>query len=290
MPARFGRFVPHMAVLSGAHAPNSLSAIRECFDANVARIEIDTHSLTGDDYAVFHDHRLESHTTGSGTLGRATPNDIRAARFRDRPDDRPPLLTEVIAAARGARTEIQLDLKDWRPLTDDRVHALLEAVAPMKERVIVSTGQDWNLRILHQADPYLPIGFDPGHYIDHASEGSPFFLPRTMGAYGYRDDHPLAIGRTGDATEYLAQRFALLMLQAHDCREFFLSYRLVLQMLDDGFNVADFLHAAGLDANVWTPDFSGATSVTMLRRLIGAGVDRITTNTTRAWERALAEP
>lgn len=283
------RFVPHMAVLYGKEPPNSIAAIEECIDAGVGRIEIDVHSLDGDDYAVFHDHRLETHTTGSGSLGRATPDDIRAATFRERQDDRPPLLSEVVATARKARMELQLDLKDWRPLTDERAHTLVNIVSPMKERVIVSSGQDWNLRILHEADPYLPIGFDPGHYLDHANEGTPFFLPRMTGAFGYRDDHPLAIGRSMETPDYLLQRFELLLRQAHDCREFFLSYRLVLQMLDDGFNVAEFLRSAGIDANVWTPDYAGAESVAMLRRLIDAGVDRVTTNTTIAWREAMSD-
>ena len=47
-----------MAVLSGAHRPNSLAAIRECFEAGVGRIEIDVHSLAGPDYVVFHDRTL----------------------------------------------------------------------------------------------------------------------------------------------------------------------------------------------------------------------------------------
>src|SRR5262245_22995336 len=115
------RFVCHMAVRSGDHAPNSIDAIRDCFDAGVERIEIDIHSLAGPDYVVAHDRRLEQKTTGAGAMGTVTPDDVRACRFRDRPAERPPLLTEVVEAARRSATEIQLDLKDWRTLTDDRV-------------------------------------------------------------------------------------------------------------------------------------------------------------------------
>jgi glycerophosphoryl diester phosphodiesterase len=281
-------FVAHMAVLSGAHPRNSLAAIRECFDAGVERIEIDAHSLAGPDFAIFHDRRLEDHTTGTGTIGRATPDDIRALRFLDRPDERPLLLSEVVAMACERRTEMQLDLKDWRPLADERLRALIDTVAPVKERVIVSSGQDWNLRRLHRADPELAIGFDPGHYIDHAVEASPVFLPRTIGAYDYRDDHPLAYGRTEETADYLRHRSEMLVLQAPASREFFLNYRLVLQMLDDGFNVADFLHERAIDANVWTLDYHGLASLPILRRLIDSGIDRVTTNTMPAWRDALA--
>ena len=282
--------VCHKAMLSGRHRPNGFAAIRECFEANVERIEIDIHSLDGPDYAVFHDRRLEEHTTGSGTIGRATPDQVRRARFLDDPDDRPPLLSEVVELARGCDTQLQLDLKDWRPLAAHRLRALLDTVAPIKARVIVSSGQDWNLRLLHGTAPDLAYGFDPGHYIDHAIEGTPVFLPRTLGAYGYRDDHPLAFGRTEPVQDYLCQRFEMLVMQAPGAREWFLNYRLVLQMLDDGFNAAAFLAEHGVQANVWTPDYHGAESVRMLHRIVDAGFRRVTTNTRAAWERALQAP
>jgi glycerophosphoryl diester phosphodiesterase len=282
------RFVCHMGVLSGAHPRNSFAAIGECFAANVERIEIYVHSLAGPDYAVFHDRRLDEHTTGTGSIGHATPEEFRAARFRERPDERPPLLSDIVGMASGCDTELQLDLKDWRPLSDERLRALIDTVAPIKERVIISSGQDWNLRRFRLADPDLAVGFDPGHYIDHATEGSPVFLPRTMSAYGYRDDHPLAFGRTEETRTYLEQRFEMLLLQAPGSREYFLSYRLVLQMLDDAFNVATFLHARGIDANVWTVDDIDAGSAVIARRLLEAGVDRITTNTAPAWRGVFA--
>ena len=47
----------------------------------------------------------------------------------------------------------------------------------------------------------------------------------------------------------------MLALQVPAAREYFLSYRLVLQMLDDGFDVAAWLHDRGIAANVWTLDY-----------------------------------
>ena len=127
-------------------------------------------------------------------------------------------LSEVVEAARGSNTELQLDLKDWRPMHDDRIAILLDVIAPVHEQVIVSTGQDWNLRKLHEADPELALGFDPGHYIDHAIEGSPVFLPRAMGAYGYRDDHPMAFGKTEPVVDYLVRAVELAACCRHPGR------------------------------------------------------------------------
>jgi glycerophosphoryl diester phosphodiesterase len=262
--------------------------MRECFAARVERIEIDIHSLDGEDYVVSHDRRLEDHTTGAGALGRVTPDDVRACRFRDRLDDRPPVLSEVADAAHGSRTEIQLDLKDWRTLSDARIRALNEIVAPIRERVIVSSGQDWNLLRIREQAPEIALGFDPGHYLAHPRDDDAPVLPRTVGAYGYLDDHPLAVGRAGETADYLLQRFELFALQAPYAHEYFLSYRLALKMLDDGFNAAEFLHGRRIDANVWTPDYRGPDSVIALRRLLDAGFDRVTTNTAPAWRRAFA--
>ena len=280
------RLVCHMGVLSGKERRNTLGAMRECFRENVYRFEIDIHSLNGPDFVIFHDRHLEQVTTGRGSIGKATPDDIRAVTFIEHPDDRPPLLSEVVELMHDCDTELQLDLKDWRPLPPERLQVLADVVAPVKERVIVSSGQDWNLRLLHEIAPAVPYGFDPGHYLDHAIEGDQVFLPRTMGAYGYRDDHPLAFGRTEATADYLEQRMEMLRLQAPGAREFFLSYRLVCQMLDDGFNVAAWLHERGIDANVWTPDYHGEESVRMLERLIASGIDRVTTNTAPAWAAA----
>lgn len=279
--------VCHTAIYSGTHPRNSLAGVAECFERNAARVEIDIHSLDGDDYGVYHERRLEADTTGNGPIGRMTPDDLRATRFLSHPDDRPPLLSEVIEMGRRCDSEIQLDLKDWRLLSEERLETLAKIVAPMLDRVIVSTGQDWNLARLHRAHPEVPYGFDPGLYFDHAIEGTEVYLPRNMGAYGYRDDNPMAFGRTEEPRDYLVQRFEMLAMQAPHAREWFLSYRLVLQMLDDGFDVVEWLHAREIAANVWTLDHRGEQSLSTFRRLAGIGIDRVTTNTPVAWEQAL---
>ena len=284
---RHPALVCHTAIYSGTHPRNSLAGVAECFERNVPRVEIDIHSLDGDDYAVYHDRRLEADTTANGPIGRARPDDVRGSRFLSHPDDRPPLLSEVVDMARGCDSELQLDLKDWRLLALDRLDTLARLVAPMLDRVIVSTGQDWNLARLHRAHPQVPYGFDPGLYFDHAIEGAEVYLPRNMGAYGYRDDNPLALGRTEEPVDYLRQRFEMLAMQAPAAREYFLSYRLVLQMLGDGFDVAAWLHGRGIAANVWTLDYRGDDSLRTFRRLSVIGVDRVTTNTPIAWESAL---
>ena len=285
---RAAQLVPHMGVLSGRHPRNSLEAVRECLEAGAARIELDIHSLDGPDYIVYHDRRLEDETTGAGSLGVVSPDAVRATRFRAHPETRPPLLSEVIEAVAPTGAELQLDWKDLRFITRERAATLASLVAPMRDRVIVSTGQDWNLRRLQEFEPAVPFGFDPGLYLDHRIEGTDIIMPRSMGAYGYRDDHPLALARGQEVRDYLHERMSALMLQAPGARECFLSFRMVLQMLDDGFDATAWLHERGIGVNVWTVDYGRGADEATARRLLDAGVDRITTNTAAAWLKALA--
>ncbi len=273
----------HVGMLSGQHRRNSRAAVRECLEAAAARVEIDIHSLDGPDYVVSHERRLEHETTGRGSIGSATPQTVRDVRFPGDADDRPALLSEIVEMTRGSHTQLQLDLKDWRPLRDDRLRVLFDLIAPIKRQIIITAGEDWNLRLLHRADAELAIGFDPGRYIGRSHDGETDFLPRTRGAYGYFDDHPLAIGRTETPADYLRARIEALACQCPASREMFLDHRFLLQMLDDGFNPAEWLHEHGSEVTAWTVDYTSAESIGVAERLIAAGVDRITTNTPLAW-------
>ena len=66
----------------------------------------------------------------------------------------------------------------------------------MRERVIVSSGADWQLRRLRKLAPWLMLGFDIMWYLGWQPEGEPRDpreYPKNLGAYGYYDDHMLAI-------------------------------------------------------------------------------------------------
>ena len=63
-----------------------------------------------------------------------------------------------------------------------------------------------------------------------------------IGAYGYRYDHPMAVGKTEDVRDYLAERWSMLLLHAPWAKEFFVSWLVLVQMLDDGFDLMAWLH------------------------------------------------
>ncbi len=280
-------FTCHSALLAGIGLPNSLAAMSECLDAGAARIEIDVHSIADGEYLVCHANRLEEVSTSAGAVGRLTLAEALELRDKRDPSSRLRLLSEVVELVRGHSSELQLDLKDWRPLTPERASALGELVRPLEGRVIVSSGQDWNLRALARAVPNLRLGFDPDRYIcAGARDDAP--VPGRLGAYGYRDDHPLALGRAQTAADYLRDRFEILLAQCPAAVELFIEYGLLLQAQDDGVLLAERLHERGIAVSAWTLDLDGPESLAALERLASAGVDRVTTNTTRQFIEAMA--
>ena len=103
--------VCHTALYSGDHPRNSLAGVAECIERGVSRIEIDIHSLDGADYAIYHERRLEAETTARGPIGSASADDVRGARFSAHPDERLPLLSEVIDMALAELSARNVDLR-----------------------------------------------------------------------------------------------------------------------------------------------------------------------------------
>jgi glycerophosphoryl diester phosphodiesterase len=279
-------FTCHSGLREGRGLPNSLEAIHDCLEAGVFRIEIDIHSMADGDYLVSHASRLEESTTSQGPVGHLTRDDALNLRRSDDPNSRPPLLSEVIALVQPHSSDLQLDLKDWRPLTEERVHALIALTEPLGQRVLVSSGQDWNLRAINSQSKELRLGFDPDHYLASGQRKVP--VPARLGAYGYRDDHPLAIGRAQPVAEYLRERMIDLVTQCPFAREFFIEYQLLLQAMNDGVSLSQLLHERGVAVSAWTLDYDGANSIAKLEALAAAGVDRITANTSQQFLGALS--
>lgn len=280
-------FTCHGGLLAGQGLPNSLGGIGECLQAGASRVEIDIHSMADGEYLVTHATRLEEATTSRGAIGRLTREEALGLRRNDDAGSRPPLLSEVVALTQPFACELQLDLKDWRPLTLERVDALAALVRPLGERAIISSGQDWNLRAIARHVPWLRLGFDPDRYLCIA-ERNQAPVPGRLGAYGYRDDHPLALGRAQTVGDYLRERLDILVAQCVSARELFIEYRLLLQAETEGVMLSRLLHERGVAVSAWTLDYDGPESLARLERLASAGVDRVTTNTTRQFLAALS--
>lgn len=276
----------HGCVWSGEYPENSLAAIRECLTAPVARAEIDLNLLRDRDFLVTHDALLDGGTTGSGPVRLTTRKEAAQlhCRWRDKVwDDRPALLSEVVELlqAEASATILELDAKDVEPWPWPRVEELARLVEPVRDRIIVASCADWNLRRLVYVDSRIRVGFTPTFYLDWVPpDVTPDDLPGEVGAYGYRDRHPLARARSEPTSDYLWERFSALMRLVPGATEMHIRLSLFEHMQSDGLgDTAHRLHRAGLRVDVWTLDAGTPDWQGRLNNAVWAGVDVVTTNT-----------
>ncbi|NJO84301.1 MAG: hypothetical protein HC828_16980 [Blastochloris sp.] len=282
--------VHHKAALdSWPFPPNSLEAVRACLEADALFIEIDVLPLRRDDYLLVHDFTLEDETTGTGEVSALTPDDARTLFIRDHDvvmPQRPPLLSDVVGllCEFGGAARLQIDYKAVFPMGDDEpLRRLINLIKPLGERVIVSTGADWHLRALRRLAPWLDLGFDIGFYLDYRPNGSdPRLPPHKQGAYGYHDDHLLSVMRLQPTADYLALRCDALLHAFPSASVWYVNHHLLAHVLDDGFNMADWLHTHNVRLDAWTLDADNQAAAEHAPRLLAAGVDLFTTNTPAA--------
>lgn len=298
LPLRPPVIVHHMAALDGQFPPNSLAAIRACLEANAVFIEIDVTALAREDYLLVHDPVLDSETTGVGAVEDCAPDEARKLHYRgDYPAGEQPLalLSDVVRLfLEFSGTRLQIDFKNVLPMTDEEpLNRLIKLIQPLGNRVMVSSTADWQLRRLRKLAPWLDLGFDIGFYLDWIAPNQtvdPRQPPFKLGDYGYRDDHILAAMRIWSTADYLAERCEQFIGAVPDISTFYISHELLAQSLDDGFNWATALHAAGIILDAWTLDSTNAQAVEHARRLLAAGVDQFTTNTPAALRELLSAP
>jgi glycerophosphoryl diester phosphodiesterase len=293
--------IHHAANRGCIHPPSSLRGLQTCLEAGARVVEVDIIPLAGGDFALLHDERLDGSTNGTGPVSAATADQVRQLRhtWQGALTDEPVgLLSQAIALLRDhaapSLQELQLDFK-FAPPDDAVLRDLLRAVEPVKEWVRVTCGEDWLLRRLRALDPGLALGFDPLLYLEIdadpavSPEETPDPLPARVGAYGYRDDHPLALRVWGTTADYLAARAETLAVLPPPGGVWYIHGSLLARVLDDGFDWIGYLHERSIQVDVWTLDAGQPGHVELARRLIAAGVDRITTNDAPRLSEALHE-
>ena len=282
----------HQCVWSGNFPGNSLAAIRECYQAHVARAEIDIAMLADRDFLVVHDVDLATATNGTGLVG-DTPLHV-AERLHlahaGRDTGEPVVLLSQVVEAIAAEpypTLLELDLKDWRPWPWRRVEELAGLLAPVKDRITFGGGADWNLRRLHEVDSGLAMGFTITDYLDwlppEASTG-------VRNAYGYLDVHPLGRQRLSPTREYLRDRLGAILSLVPAARDIHVRLHAALQMVRDGLtDLAELLHARGMLLDVWTLNAGQPGWRERLAAAVAMGADVITTETPRELARAYSQ-
>ena len=267
----------HRCLWSGRYSENSPLAIAECASERVMRTEIDVRAVRDGEFVVLHDDRLDRVTDARGLVREATALEATRSRFKD--GSHPLLFSEAIEliAAHEYPRRVEIDLKDLAPYTPPQAEALVRAVQPLKERGHFSCPADWNLRRLLMVDPTLLVSLNPHCYIDTELDDD-VRLP--MGAYGYRDAHPLARERVSTTADYLRDRFGGIMRLVPGISEAHLRVGMLERILDDGVaDIAEVFHSLGLRLDVWTLDAGMPRWQERLARIAAAGVDIVTTNT-----------
>lgn len=269
---------------TGAHPPNSLSALREVLDGGAEVIEFDVTGIAGD-YLFIHDDTLDRETTGSGPAQSLTPAGVKALRLRGW-DEPPALLSEAAAILRGHRrpVKVQIDFKDREPLSAEDGRRFLRAIEPLRANtalnVVVGCLGDWNLRALRRLDPSLRVGLDFLLYLDAAVPEFPR-LPLRENVFGYLDDHPLGYRRGVGVRDYLIDRIESLCRLIPDPVEVYLRLEFIAQALGDGVNPVEVVRGVLGDILVdgWTLNVDHPQSPEMLRLLLHVGVGQVTTDT-----------
>ena len=277
--------IHHAANREHCHPPNSLQGLRYCLEAGARVVEVDVTPLSDDDFALFHDGQLENGTDGTGHIFATTAEQVRHLHYTQQgiaTGEPVGLLSQAVRLIRDypQLEELQLDLKPHTPLTDTVLKVLLRTIKPVKGQIRVTSTADWALRRLHALESSLPLGFDPLLYLDvERTKGDDEAIPPfRVGAYGYRDDHPLSTRLWGPPAAYLAARAEALGAQVPDGTAWYICASLLSRVLDQGFDWIAYLHARGSQVDAWTLDADQPDHVALARKLVSIGIDRITTN------------
>ena len=226
-----------------------------------ASVEVDLVRHRDNGLAVLHDHlSIQRETTGSGPSIAHGAAELRALHLRG--NDGAPIADHVMLledlCALLAQTPphpealLQLDYKEGQgPLPLEVVAAFARSVGPVARNMIVSSGEADSVRLLADATPGLHIGYDPCH--------------------GEALDH---LQVTGDFVGFVEAALE----DSPNAEMIYLAYEVVLAADDAGFDIVGAFHGAHRRIDAYTLRTSDAATGAIAERLIGLGVDQITTD------------
>ena len=280
--------IQHAANCDPEGIPNTLSALEKCLSAGAAVVEIDIIPLTDGSFALLHDPNLGLHTNGTGNAAEMKKDQIEGLFYRNNGSltgERVGFLTGAVNLLQDypGTKRLQIDFKPFVPLPQPLLDGFLSLIAPVIERIQVSSYADWVLRDLKRLSPTLSLGFDPFLYFDLVKdEPQPENVPPfRVGAYGLLDDHPMSAYRWGTLGDYFAVRAEALLAQAPEGCDWFIRAEILKMALDAGYNWIEFLHGHGSKVDGWTIDVDQPAHIDLANFLIDHGIDALTTDSPR---------
>jgi FAD/FMN-containing dehydrogenase/glycerophosphoryl diester phosphodiesterase len=157
------RLVAHKAAGTGV-AGNSLEAVQKLLETEIAAFEIDVRLSKDGIPMVLHEETLDGFTTGHGTVGDRTADELSRLRLRANGRDTPyavPRLEDVLALV-GRSKVIFLDAKDASVGDSGMARALSELIRKhdVHPTVVVESFNPVFLWRLRKADPRVRVMFD----------------------------------------------------------------------------------------------------------------------------------
>ncbi len=264
----------HKAKLSGRFAPNSLAAVEECISASAPRIEFDLWVLADGTQLILHDRTLDRETTATGGVAALRREDLAGLAFRDGT----PLafLEDIVAAAEGSGTMLQVDLKGFAPIPREHLAGLARTLEPVQGHVIVGSQAHWNTRCL--ATMGVDVAFDTTlqwHVREDNSRTG--ITPAQLGLHGLWDDAMLAHEAGIPPPDYIASRIEDL-LALLPAVEWMVDWRTLFHLQDLGCDLGWLLREKSVSLAAWTlKDEGPIASVAKMDRLFDLGVETIIT-------------
>ncbi|MEZ5670148.1 MAG: glycerophosphodiester phosphodiesterase family protein [Alphaproteobacteria bacterium] len=219
-----------------------------------AAVEIDIRRLGDGAWVCLHDDVLDEETDGTGPV--AAIDSAAAARLRIAGADyAPPRLTDlmaIVADTPAVAGHLQLDLKEPEDRLDAAAVASLRAALGEDARRCILSGYHWpTLARVGSAIPGLRLGYDP---------------------------YEAALANPPQTGADFARFTEAVLAEAPDAAAFYLYHRFVGAALAAGVNPIAILQRHGAFVDVWTLDPTTPDIASILRAVVRAGADQITTN------------
>jgi glycerophosphoryl diester phosphodiesterase len=223
-----------------------------------ASLEVDLRLHADNGFAILHDATLERETDGAGPVRCATPEQLRALVMRRSDGGRPerPMLLEDLASIASSIARppalLQFDLKDpAAAICPEAIDSFRAAVTPFMDICILS-GDDWRaVQLLASSNPDLELGFDVAESV-----------------FGTRP---------GEPQEFM-DLVSRALKSAPTAGWFYLHHSTISDARRCGVDVVDLLHRHGKQVDAWTVNPTDPDAREILRELIAANVDQITTD------------
>lgn len=225
-----------------------------------ASVEVDLVVHADHGCAILHDLQLDRETTGSGLVVRARASELRQLYLRGadgRPiPDRVMLLEDLCALLADDLPHpdglLQLDFKqDAAALDPQTIAGFAASIGPLAPHMIVSGGDAEAVELLAAATPGLRRGYDPCY-------GASLAKLRSSGDFGRFTADALA---TAPRADFI-----------------YLSYEIVLEADQAGFDMIAACQAEGHRVDAWTISAVNPTTLSQVNRLLALKVDQITTD------------